>query len=81
MSVPVIQSYIYTHDQKWLVSTIERDSSAVYYPGRYFETCVWLMDGNERGEMRGTFGSDRRNISVHFRVCEHIFNHGAEPSE
>lgn len=81
MSDPVIRSYIHAHGRVWFVSTIERDSSAIYNPSRYHETCVWVMEGDARGDMIGTFGSDRGNLLMHFKVCENLYKNGDVPSE
>lgn len=55
-SIPIVKSYVYHADRVFFVSMIERDSSAMEGPRRYFEWIAWeIKDAKtmERGEMIG----------------------------
>ncbi len=68
-----IQSHV---KDRWFVSTIMRDSSAMD-GGRYYETLVWRwdFDSKERGEMVGWMGS---GLKSHFEACRKLMNGGEE---
>jgi len=73
----LIKSYVFYKDKCWFVSTIDRDSSALY-GGRYAETLVWEYnwDKAERGKIVGQADSVWGDISAHTNMCELIFNTG-----
>lgn len=78
-SQPVIQSYVRHGDRDFLVSTIERDCSAVAAPDyRYNETIVWAWNRvtRERGEILLTTGEGKGSIQDHFRICHAYFTAG-----
>lgn len=62
---------------RFLVSTIERDSSAaIYPPPRYHETIVWTLDANMvRGDIVAHVG-DGPCIKQHMKMCEAFYVHG-----
>ncbi len=79
---PKLKSYVW-HDEKcYFVSTIERDSSAAYYPMRYFETLVWEYDWQttERGEIVGHYGNGDA-FRQHMKACEDFYRNGKQGDE
>lgn len=78
-SKTVIQSYVH-HGNKgfFLVSTIDRSSSAALCPGRYNETMVWEFDfkTKERGSILHQDGDALGSLKQHFAICEQLFNNG-----
>lgn len=73
---PIFQTYVYSKDKAWFVSTIERYYDCVYADGRIRgnETLIWEWDSNtgERGELMGRFGSEGN----HFEICERLHRTG-----
>ncbi len=74
-----LKSTIWHGDQCFIVSTIERDSSAKAQPPamRFNETLAWEYD--EETEERGNIvasASGRRAFDQHVRVCRELFTHG-----
>ena len=68
----VIQSYIF---QKWMVSTIHRQSSALMYdPPWFYETIVWEWDGETRtrGKIVHEAGCD--TTAEHFAICQKLLS-------
>lgn len=77
----VIQSYVSYMDKSYMVSTIERDSSALCSPTvRYNETIIWAYDWDtkERGEMLHMDEDFRGSIDTHTELCEKIYQCGIE---
>ena len=79
---PLAKSYVRHKGQWYLISTIDRDSSAMYGgPMRYAETMVWLYDyeTKEFGELlwegEGMVGTTR----THFQVAESYAATGNHP--
>jgi hypothetical protein len=76
----VAQSYIHHNGERFFISTIERESSALLaYGARYNETIVWKWnEGEPEREQKilimesGITGS----IKTHLEVCEKIFRNG-----
>lgn len=70
----VIQSFVWYIDKCFLVSTIERDSSAAIGPVRYNETIVWKyhFDDARRGEMIYVTGDRSGCLSRHFSICQEL---------
>lgn len=71
-----IKSYVWAGDKCFLVSTIERDSSAMEGPRRYNETIVWGYDWEkaEMGKMLYQESDTRRSITTHQNICRLLFN-------
>lgn len=82
-SVPKLSTTVWHEkpDGQWerfLVSTIERDSSAAtnYPPPRYHETMVWTLDANmKRGDIVAQTG-DGPCVKQHMKMCEAFYTHG-----
>lgn len=79
----VIKSYVWHGDECFFVSTIERDSSAAFDPGRYNETIVWRHDWetNKSGPMLYQFSGARNSIRRHMLACDELFQTGKLESE
>lgn len=75
----MISTYVQHDGKTYLVSTINRDSSADY-GGRYAETMVWEWDFKTRSRVSNSIlmqDEDLENsIKTHQEVVEKIFNHG-----
>lgn len=70
----LIQTYLLN---KYFISTIYRQCSAVNYDGWYFETIVWAWDGikRERGEMldmEDSGISEAVAITNHLKIIEKL---------
>lgn len=70
-----VQTYLRRCDR--FVSTIERDSSAAFAPGRYFETIIW--EWSNETKKRGLMihitdsGTDADTaLENHFAICRKI---------
>lgn len=74
----VIKSYVWHEGKCFFVSTIERDSSAMLGPERYYETMVWEFDWkkNERGAWIAQEGCSRGFLREHFSMCERLHETG-----
>ena len=72
------QTYVRHGDQWWFVSTINRKSSALAYPGRYAETLVWEIDPktNERGHIVLQDEAAENSIRIHQKIIEQLYNEG-----
>lgn len=76
----IIQSYVWHRWQDqakcYLVSTIERDSSAPEAQGlRYNETIVWEYDWEQRTRMEKILmmaGDGKGSLKKHFEICQQI---------
>ena len=77
ISNKVIQSYVFSGDQCFFVSTIERDSSAMLAPGRYNETLVWeyFPDKRERGKLLYEGEDLSGYIDTHQDYCKKLFKY------
>ena len=75
----VIKSFVWHERRCFFVSTIERDSSAMLGPERYYETMVWEFDWekNERGDLIAQEGCPRGFLKEHFHVCERLHETGS----
>lgn len=74
-SKKIIQSYVWHKDKCFLVSTIERDSSAMIQPPpRYNETIVCNYDHDKKiiGEMITIKEDNKGSINVHNEICESL---------
>ena len=80
----IIQTYVMHGDKEYFISTINRESSAMY-GGIYAETLVWEYDreNQERGDMVGQDEGPRDTIGAHMRMVERIFKTGvcSDPEE
>jgi len=78
----VIQSYVTYEGKCFMVSTIERDSSAAEGPRRYNETIVWEYDWDkrERGNIVHQDEGPRGCIETHFRICRAFHKFGCVPA-
>jgi hypothetical protein len=86
MTDKVIQSYVYYKEQAFLVSTINRDSSAAgAYRMRYAETMVWEWDPVTRDRKSDRIlwtEEDRENcMDAHFLACRELRDKGRIPNE
>ena len=73
----LIQSYVFTEEGAYFVSTIDRESSSMM-GGRYAETLVWEWDTEER-ERGGIVaqGEDLEgSIHRHMQIVEKIYSYG-----
>lgn len=79
----VIKSYVWHKGKCFFVSTIERDSSALFYNHRYNETLVWKYDweNRERGELVGQGEGLKGTIQNHLKICERIYFTGKVEEE
>lgn len=79
----VIQSYVFYEDKAFFVSTIERDSSAMLGPGRYYETIVWEWDTEtrERGKIICQEGTHKGDLKQHFLICKVLRVTGKWPED
>lgn len=85
MTNKLIQSYIWHDDKCFFVSTINRESSAMYAAGsRYAETMVWECDVITH-ERKDTFiGQDEAledDITMHLKVCLRLHLLGVDAFE
>ena len=73
----IIQSYIWHDGKAFFVSTINRESSAMY-GGTYAETMVWEWDEKtrERGKIVGQDEGSADSIYAHQRMCKRIHETG-----
>jgi hypothetical protein len=75
-----IQSYVEHSGETFLVSTIDRPSSALECAGRlYSETMVWTLDENRK--MKSIVRQEEWSAGCpqkHFEVCEDILERGIE---
>ena len=78
----VIQSYVTREDKCFMVSTIERDSSAAMPVPRYNETIVWEYDWYtmKRGNIIHQDDGPRGCIETHFRICRALHKLGCVPA-
>ena len=76
-STTQIQSYVWYEGQCFFVSTIERESSSPYGPGRYMETIAWEYDEQtrKRGKMVAMDGSGPA-LAQHFGMCQQLYRTG-----
>jgi len=83
-SKSIIQSYVYPEGKPdtecYMVSTIERDSSAAAHAGTYFETIVWKWDTKtrQREDKILLVENSVKTLTHHQVICETIFLHGIE---
>lgn len=82
MSQVIIQSYVFHGAKCWLVSTIDRKSSAAQGPLRYYETLVWECDlqTRERGRLIHEAEDARGSIHQHLRISRELIDNGAIPN-
>lgn len=81
----LIQSYVWHGERVFMVSTIDRESSAMGYgPMVYAETMVWECEQhsphNRRPEILWQGEDCRGSIACHMSVCKHLFETG-KPEE
>ncbi len=77
MGTPLITSYVYVGEKCYLVSTINRDSSAALGPGEYAETLVWEWCPKKRERVSDRIlyqdGGSRDSIHTHINICQRLF--------
>lgn len=74
---PRIQSYV---ADQWYVSTVWRQSSAMFAGDRYYyETLVWRWD-SERRERRELI-HEAEGLDTHFDICQKLLKGGEEALE
>ena len=81
MKSPSIRSYIKHGDTCFCVSTIERESSAVFGRGKYNETLVWkhLSDNNSNVNILYQREGPAESIKIHNRICTALYETGSLP--
>jgi hypothetical protein len=77
----VIKTYVWhgdKSDKSFLVSTIERTSSAAANPCRYNETIVWAYDWttHTRGAILHQGEATVGSIKTHQQIVESLYRHG-----
>jgi len=80
----VVKTYVWHGDRCWLVSTIERSSSAEGREDcRFNETIVWEYDWEkrERGEQVHCDSTIRDSICLHQQIVEAFYETGEPPKE
>lgn len=76
---PLVQTYVWHEGKAFLVSTINRPSSAAAsYGGMFAETIVWewFSDKRERGAIIGQDSSGNRCLYAHQRMVERLYRYG-----
>jgi hypothetical protein len=70
------QTYVFTNNGDYFVSTIDRVCSASAYPVWYAETLVWRWDTEtkERGDLVSMHEDTQGSLDVHFDVIEELRN-------
>jgi len=74
-----IKSYVRYKDKWFLVSTIERESSAAIIPPViYNETIVWEWneETKERGKIIAKTGENKKQIFNHNQICQSLYSFG-----
>lgn len=69
MNNKIIQSYVYTEDKRYFVSTIERDSSAQDGPQRFNETLVFDWAEGKTGKIIQQEDDCQGCLDGHFNMC------------
>lgn len=81
MTSKLIQSYIWHDGKCFFVSTINRESSAMYSTcSCYAETMVWECDAithQRKGSFIAQDEDSEDNISTHLKMCEKLNKFGA----
>jgi len=62
--------------RKWVVSTVERDSSAILGPRRFLETIVWRW--NEASQDRGEMIAMGSGLAYHQAACNALLGGGED---
>ena len=79
------QSYIWHDGKCFLVSTINRESSAMFAAGSlYAETLVWECDAithQRKGSFIAQDEDSEDDISTHLKMCEKLNSFGAAAFE
>jgi hypothetical protein len=75
---PLARAIVSRGAKSWLVSTINRESSATEYVGTYAETLVWEWDDatKQRGEIVWQGESSRDSLRTHDDVVCRLFATG-----
>ena len=85
MSNTLIQSYVWHDGKCFFVSTINRESSAMYAAGsRYAETMVWECDAITHERKNPFIGQDEAledDITMHLKMCLKLHLHGSAAFE
>lgn len=79
-STSAISSYVNHEDKCFLVSTITRESSAVFAAGHlYNETIVWEWDWVKQvtGSMLYQAEDSRSSITQHLEICSRLWQTGS----
>jgi len=80
VSDKLIQSYVWYQGRVFFVSTINRESSAMYYPGIYAETMVWECETTAPYKRMDSIlhqdESPRGSIHSHIEVCVRLATTG-----
>ncbi len=82
-SKALAQTYVWHEGKGFFVSTIDRESSAMY-AGVYAETMAWEWDSEERvrGELVGQDESGQGSIARHMLMVQRLYETGrAEPAD
>lgn len=74
----MIKTYVWHGDKCFFVSTIGRNSSAMFGPSRYNETIVWEYDWEkaERGQILHQDEDSIGRIQTHQRIVDSLFQRG-----
>jgi hypothetical protein len=74
MGTPIAMTRVWYGDQRWEVSTINRESSAALAHGaEYAETIVWELDADgKRGRIVGQAEAAPGEIYAHQRMVERL---------
>jgi hypothetical protein len=76
--IKIIKSYVWHGERCFFVSTIERDSSSMLGPTRFYETIVWEYDWDKpmRGAQIYMDGGLRGFLAMHFAICQRLHSTG-----
>jgi hypothetical protein len=79
MSEPIARTYVWHGARCWMVSTVNRESSAAAAHGaRYAETMVWEWDETTRGlgRLAGMDEAGEGSIYAHQRMVQRLHDTG-----
>lgn len=82
-SKTLIQTYVWHEVKGFFVSTIDRESSAMY-AGVYAETMAWELDSEKRvrGALVGQDEAGQGSIARHLLMVQRLYETGkAEPAD
>lgn len=72
----LIQSYV---RDKYLVSTVLRESSALDGPSEYYETMAWYWDAQTK-EVGKLIEQRAGGLAAHFSICQQLADKEPKPT-